>query len=497
MEDSGSPRPSVTVVVATYDHPEALRLAIASVLNQSFRDWELLILGDACREETASVVASFDDPRLRYLNLARNYGEQSGPNNVGVARARGRYIAFLNHDDLWFPDHLQASIDWLEATGAELVFPLSAVIEPASREELVRFQWRAYLHGFGRHGRYDPILTFAPASSWVLRRETAARVGPWRPARECVAESSRDFLFRAWRAGLDMRALPWVSVLLFHSGQRPNSYRDTTHHEQAWFWERMRADRDLRSQILARVNAANQPRVLAMPRPIHAVFLGLAYLGIPFSSIFYRLRGFRRGQYIDFLRMARGLTRLPRADAGLDEIREAEVARSQAYRLGEAIDFRAGGAAPRFQARGWSVPEGWGTWAEGEAASLRFRMPRSDTGEWLLTAVARAFVDAASPTQRIHVLAGGREVGAWTFSMAAPHGARSVSIPAGAIATDGVLVIDFLMPDAHSPAGWRQSKDARRLGLGVESLRIESVPACTEWPPATDCDPASAVGHDA
>jgi hypothetical protein len=74
---------------------------------------------------------------------------------VGTARARGRYLGYLNHDDLWFPEHLQSSLDWLEATGADLVFPLCAVIAQASPEDLAAHRWSVTLTGFGRAGRYD------------------------------------------------------------------------------------------------------------------------------------------------------------------------------------------------------------------------------------------------------------------------------------------------------------------------------------------------------
>ena len=145
-------QPLVSIILATYNRPETLRLAIASVLEQTLTDWELLVIGDACGAETAAVVEAAADPRIHYINLIRNVGEQSGPNNVGIARARGRHIAFLNHDDLWLPDHLQAALEWLQATGADLVFPATAVIMPCTAEQLAAHTWRTYVHGIGRDG---------------------------------------------------------------------------------------------------------------------------------------------------------------------------------------------------------------------------------------------------------------------------------------------------------------------------------------------------------
>ena len=127
-----TPRPAVSIVLATYNRPAVLAFAIRSVLAQDFADWELIVVGDRCSEATGVLAGSFADPRIRYVNLALNYGEQSGPNNVGIARARGRTIAFLNHDDCWFPDHLRAAMDWLEASGADAVIARSATVVPSS-----------------------------------------------------------------------------------------------------------------------------------------------------------------------------------------------------------------------------------------------------------------------------------------------------------------------------------------------------------------------------
>ncbi|HXY92105.1 MAG TPA: glycosyltransferase, partial [Acidimicrobiia bacterium] len=71
------PSPRVTVVIATYNWAPVLPYAIGSVLDQTFQDFELLVIGDACTDESEAVVTSIPDPRVRWLNLARNTGHQS------------------------------------------------------------------------------------------------------------------------------------------------------------------------------------------------------------------------------------------------------------------------------------------------------------------------------------------------------------------------------------------------------------------------------------
>lgn len=91
--------PRVTVVVATYDRPALLVRALASVRAQRLSDWEALVIGDRCGPATGEALAAMGEPRVRYANLPARCGEQSIPNSVGVALARGDAVAFLNHDD--------------------------------------------------------------------------------------------------------------------------------------------------------------------------------------------------------------------------------------------------------------------------------------------------------------------------------------------------------------------------------------------------------------
>src|SRR3954470_10399390 len=122
--------PAISVVIATYNRSRALGHAIESVFRQTFTDWELIVVGDACTDDTAEVVARYAsaDPRVRFVNLERNWGEQSAPNNVGRALARALLIAYLSHDDIWLPHHLKACSEALAVTGADLVLGTAASI---------------------------------------------------------------------------------------------------------------------------------------------------------------------------------------------------------------------------------------------------------------------------------------------------------------------------------------------------------------------------------
>ena len=90
-------RPRVTVIIATFNWSEVLPYSIASVQRQTFRDWELLVIGDGCTDDSANVVGAIaaQDQRIRWINLPRNTGHQSGPNNQGLRQGRGDIVAYL------------------------------------------------------------------------------------------------------------------------------------------------------------------------------------------------------------------------------------------------------------------------------------------------------------------------------------------------------------------------------------------------------------------
>lgn len=96
--------PLVSVITPTFNRPEYLPEAIASVVAQSLQQWEMLVINDG-GQDVGSIVRSFHDRRIRYLNHSVNSGKAACL-NVALEQARGRYIAYLDDDDRWYPTHL-------------------------------------------------------------------------------------------------------------------------------------------------------------------------------------------------------------------------------------------------------------------------------------------------------------------------------------------------------------------------------------------------------
>ncbi len=97
----------------TYNCGRFIAESIRSVLAQTYINWELIIVDDCSTDKTEDVVAYFDDPRIHYLRNEQNKGAAL-TRNKALREARGRYIAFLDSDDLWNPDKLERQIAFME-----------------------------------------------------------------------------------------------------------------------------------------------------------------------------------------------------------------------------------------------------------------------------------------------------------------------------------------------------------------------------------------------
>ena len=109
--------PAVSIIVPTFNRLRLIRKTLASVFEQTFEDWELLIADDGSGAETQAYLQSIDDPpRIRVLWLPHS-GKPATARNAALREAKGEYVAFLDSDDLWTPKKLQTQIASLRRPG--------------------------------------------------------------------------------------------------------------------------------------------------------------------------------------------------------------------------------------------------------------------------------------------------------------------------------------------------------------------------------------------
>lgn len=115
MKASAS-NPFVSVIMPAYNCRATLAESIQSVRNQTFSAWELLIVDDCSPEPVRDILDAFADARIRYIRLEQNRGVAAA-RNAGIKNARGRFLAFLDSDDLWQPEKLKKQLDFMQNNG--------------------------------------------------------------------------------------------------------------------------------------------------------------------------------------------------------------------------------------------------------------------------------------------------------------------------------------------------------------------------------------------
>ncbi len=105
--------PKVTVVMPAYNAETYLRQAIDSILNQTFNDFELLIINDGSTDATFDIINSYNDNKIRLINNEKNIGLVE-VRNLGVYESKGKYIAFLDADDIAYPARLSEQVNFLD-----------------------------------------------------------------------------------------------------------------------------------------------------------------------------------------------------------------------------------------------------------------------------------------------------------------------------------------------------------------------------------------------
>lgn len=166
--------PCVSVIIPAYNRAHVLPRAITSVLNQTFTDYEIIVVDDASTDDTGTVVQNTDGP-LRVICHELNRGPAAA-RNTGIRAARGAYVAFLDSDDEWLPGKLARQIGLLEGLGTSYNACCSGRI---LTHPVLGYSWERRLPAEEHWTRYLLIngCDLSPGSTLVARRGVFEHTG--------------------------------------------------------------------------------------------------------------------------------------------------------------------------------------------------------------------------------------------------------------------------------------------------------------------------------
>ncbi len=164
----------VSIVIPTFNCAHFLPRALQSVLDQSYRKWEALVIDNHSIDNTDAVVNGFSDERIRLFKV-HNHGVIAVSRNLGIREAKGQWIAFLDADDWWMADKLEAAVAAL-GQGSDLIYHdlIRVSAQPGLMPRHLIKTWDL------RTPKYLDLLKYGNAltnSSVVVRRELLLKIG--------------------------------------------------------------------------------------------------------------------------------------------------------------------------------------------------------------------------------------------------------------------------------------------------------------------------------
>jgi glycosyltransferase involved in cell wall biosynthesis len=106
-------RPTVSVIIPSYNHERYVKECIESVLSQTYQDFEIIITDDGSTDRTVKIIKNFSDPRIKLFVHTKNRGACIAANNC-IKHSIGKYIAMHSSDDAWYEEKLEIQIKYLE-----------------------------------------------------------------------------------------------------------------------------------------------------------------------------------------------------------------------------------------------------------------------------------------------------------------------------------------------------------------------------------------------
>ncbi len=112
----------ISIITPCYNASRYIGETIESVLNQTYTDWEMLVVDDCSSDNSADIIKHYCDKRIRYYKTDAPSGSPALPRNIGLRESKGDFIAFLDSDDLWEPNKLESQMRFMQNNSVSFVY---------------------------------------------------------------------------------------------------------------------------------------------------------------------------------------------------------------------------------------------------------------------------------------------------------------------------------------------------------------------------------------
>lgn len=434
MQESGAP-PRFTILLPVVRPPTMLPYAIETVLAQTLTAFELFIICDGAPEQTVVCAQSFAarDPRVRVFAFAKGEAAGQAHRHAALEQAKGRYIAHIADDDLWFPNHLVEMGKLLDKVDFGNVLNVYANVDGSFRilpSDLTRRKLR------------DRILneTFNVLGDTVTGyRLDAYRRLPegWAPPKEPPFNPD----VRMWRKFFSRDDITFgtrtaVTALIFESEKRHHMSIEARAQEIRDWFNRISIPAE-REEIIAEIW-----------RSFVVDFMDVDdYCGARLAEVCI-LQG---------------------------QVRALAASLEHRLKVGSTVDFTEHGTSFLYTVSGWSAPEPDHRWTEGNEAIIRVQLESSPAGDVHDVRVLRLRAFSFDDPQRAVVLVNGKRAAELTVDDCCRN--YDVEIDLSNHTAGTVIDIALQLPDAHPPSRTRLSSDSRQLGIALISMTFLPSPA--------------------
>ncbi len=179
--------PLVTVVIPAYNAAAWIGETLESVFAQEFQDYEVIVVNDGSTDHTLDVVAQFPYAWC----ISKKNGGQASARNVGIRGSCGKYIAFLDADDLWYPEKLQVQIDFLEKTGLDWSYSDIFAFDNSQTKKQLFLTSKWYRHYEGDIANQLLFNCFISTPTVVVNRSVFNEVGLFKES--CLLRNREDW----------------------------------------------------------------------------------------------------------------------------------------------------------------------------------------------------------------------------------------------------------------------------------------------------------------